>query len=58
MLLALAGAALVAYALDYTIYTKYGISLLTIRRDAFIMAGFVALALILKSLVETGGSNH
>ncbi len=56
LFLALAGAAVMAYALGYVMHARYGISLLTIRRDAFISAGFLALAMMLKSLLESGGS--
>ena len=49
---ALASAAATAYALDYVIHNEWGLSLITIRRDAMAAAGLLVFATIVKALVR------
>jgi hypothetical protein len=49
---ALASAAATAYALDYVIHTEWGLSPVTIRRDAIAAAGLLVCATVVKALVR------
>jgi hypothetical protein len=49
---AIASAAATAFALDYITHAEWGLSLIVIRRDALVIAGFVTLAMITKALLQ------
>ena len=52
LLTAFASAMATAFALDYMAHAEWGLSPVVIRRDALVVAGVLAVATIIKALIE------